>query len=112
MKVFYDDKCSICNREIEYYKRQRIKDIEWIGIHKDQEELNLKNITKDSYLKKMHVIDDNNELKVGVDAFIALWKKHQYLKYLAMIISFYPLKFIATIGYNIFAIIRFKRLYK
>ena len=82
------------------------------SIHKDQGELKLKNITKDSYLKKMHVIDDNNELKVGVDAFIALWKKHQYLKYLAMIISFYPLKFIATIGYNIFAIIRFKRLYK
>ena len=51
MKVFYDDKCSICNREIEYYKRQRIKDIEWIGIHKDQGELKLKNITKDSYLK-------------------------------------------------------------
>ena len=112
MKVFYDDKCSICNKEIEYYKKQGIKDIEWIGIHKNQEELSLKNITKDSYLKKMHVIDDNNELKVGVEAFIALWKKHQYLKYLAMIISFYPLKFIATIGYNIFAIIRFKRLYK
>ena len=112
MKVFYDDKCSICNKEIEYYKKQGIKDIEWIGIHKDQGELNLKNITKDSYLKKMHVIDDNNELKVGVEAFIALWKKHQYLKYLAMIISFYPLKYIATIGYNIFAIIRFKRLYK
>ena len=109
MKVFYDDKCSICSREIKFYKKQGVKDIEWIGIHKSRE---LKNKKKEEYLKIMHVIDDNNKVNTGVDTFIVLWKKHKYFKYLAIIISFYPVKFIISKFYKVFAYYRYKKLYK
>ena len=81
MKVIYDDKCSICNKEIKYYKSLGIKNTVWIGIHKDKNKLDFSEVSKENYLKKMHVVDDNNDLKIGVDAFIVLWQKHSYFKY-------------------------------
>ena len=111
MKVFYDDKCKVCNKEVAFYKKLGVKSISWIGIHKDANKLDYKNITKENYLKKMHVIDDNNQLKTGVDAFIALWKKYKYFKYLAIIINIYPIKYFVSKIYSIFAKYRFKRLY-
>ena len=32
MKVYYNKSCSICRAEINLYKRQNIKDIEWVDI--------------------------------------------------------------------------------
>ena len=72
MKVFYDDKCSICNKEIKFYQKRNIKDIYWIGIHKDSKKLDHKNFNKEKLLKTMHIIDDNNKVRVGVNSFIVL----------------------------------------
>ena len=44
---------------------------------------------KEKLLKKFHVVDDLGNTKIGVDAFIALWKKHGYFKYLAYISNIY-----------------------
>jgi predicted DCC family thiol-disulfide oxidoreductase YuxK len=112
LKVFYDDKCSICKREIKFYKKRNIKNIHWIAIHKDSKKLDLKSFDKENLLKKMHIVDDNNKVRVGVEAFIALWRKDRYFKYLAIIISIYPLKSLASFVYLIFANYRFKKLYK
>ena len=32
MKVFYNESCSICRAEINLYKKQNIKEIEWVDI--------------------------------------------------------------------------------
>ena len=112
MKVIYDDKCSICNKEIKYYKSLGIKNTVWIGIHKDKNKLDFSEVSKENYLKKMHVVDDNNDLKIGVDAFIVLWQKHAYFKYLALFVRMFPVKQLATLAYNIFAKVRYDRLYK
>ena len=32
MKVFYNESCSICRTEINLYKKQNIKEIEWVDI--------------------------------------------------------------------------------
>ena len=52
MKVFYDDKCKVCNKEVKFYKNLGVKGINWIGIHKNANQLDYKNITKENYLKK------------------------------------------------------------
>ena len=112
MKVYYDDKCSICRKEIDYYKKLRVRNVEWIGIHKNGKKIDFNKITKESYLKRMHVIDDDKQIKVGVEAFIAIWKKNSKFKYLAMVINFFPIKILAIFAYNIFAHFRYKNLYK
>ena len=112
LKVFYDNKCNICSKEIQFYKKRNIKSIEWIGIHNNSEQLNKANITKENSLKEIHIIDENNNVYKGVDAFIVLWGKFKYLNFLAKIINFYPIKILVTLGYKIFAKYRFKKLYK
>ena len=109
MKVYYDDKCKVCKREIKFYKKFGVKNIDWIGIHKNSKSLTKKN--KEKYLKKFHIIDDNNKMKVGVDAFIALWKKHKYFKYLAFIVNIFFIKILMSIIYDKFAKYRYKRKY-
>ena len=110
MKVFYDDNCKVCVKEIKFYKSLGIKNIDWVGIHKNNSSMSEKK--KEKLLKKLHVIDDNNKIKVGVDAFIALWKKHNYLKYLAFFINIFFIKIILIMFYNIFAKYRYKLKYK
>ena len=109
MKVYYDDKCKVCNREIKFYKKFGAKNIDWIGIHKHSRHFT--KIKKEKLLKKFHVLDDNNHMKVGIDAFIALWKKHGYFKYLAFVINIYFIKLIMIFIYNKFAKYRYKRKY-
>ena len=110
MKVYYDDKCKVCSKEIKFYKKFGIKNIEWIGIHKKKSPLTKE--TKERLLKKLHVIDDNNKMKVGVDAFIALWEKHGYFRYLALLVNIFLIKKLMTILYDIFAKYRYNRKYK
>ncbi len=112
LKIFYDNKCNICSKEIQFYKKRNIKSIEWIGIHNNTEKLNKANISKESSLKEIHIIDENNNVYKGVDAFIVLWKNFKYFRYLAIIINFYPIKILAKFAYKIFAKYRFKKLYK
>ena len=45
--------------EIKFYKKFGVKNIDWIGIHKNSKFLTKKK--KEKYLKKFHIIDDNNE---------------------------------------------------
>ena len=42
MKVYYNESCSICRAEINLYKKQNIKEIEWVDI------------TNNSLQKKIH----------------------------------------------------------
>ena len=67
------------------------------------------NLKLEQCLKFLHVKDENDDLKIGVDAFITIWKKIKYWKILAKIIS-YPHKTVHKFLYYIFAIIRFRRL--
>ena len=110
MKVYYDDKCKVCTREIKFYKKFGVKNIDWIGIHKNVKTIPLDK--KENLLKKLHVIDDNNETRVGVDAFIALWKKHSYFRYLAFFINIFFIKIFIILIYNIFAKYRYDMKYK
>tara|TARA_E500000331_G_C16831174_1_gene529309 strand:+ start:148 stop:492 length:345 start_codon:yes stop_codon:yes gene_type:complete len=112
MKVFYDDKCQICNKEINFYKGYNVKNIQWIGIHNNSKKLSFTKVKKEKYLKVLHVIDDDNELKVGVEAFIAIWRKHSYFKYLSIIANIKPIKVFLKIIYMYFAKLRYNRLYK
>jgi predicted DCC family thiol-disulfide oxidoreductase YuxK len=61
-------------------------------------------------LKILHVIDNNNKLHLGVDAFIIIWKNLSYWKILARIVSIPIIRQIVNITYRAFANWRFNRL--
>ena len=112
IKVFFDGNCNLCSREIKFY--QKIcpdNSFEWKDLYKmSEKDFKFENLELGKCLKFLHVKDENNDLKVGVDAFITIWKKLKYFDILAKIISYPLIKQFTNFLYYIFAIIRFNRL--
>ena len=57
MKVYFNNSCKICRAEINLYKKQNIKDIEWVDITNNKSaeietQRNAKNL-----LRRLHIKD-------------------------------------------------------
>ena len=81
MKVYYNKTCSICRAEINIYKKQNIKQIEWIDITNNATAE--KDTSKDdkSLLRRLHVKEDG-QIFDGAEAFLLVWKKIPRYKFL------------------------------
>ena len=111
IKVFYDGKCQLCDREINYYKKISPQGIfNWLDIATEPNHLSDFNITQIEALKKIHVIDENDQIKIGIDAFIEIWKRLKFWKFLALLISIPIIKSFADVIYDKFANYRFSKL--
>ena len=111
LSVYYDDRCKICSKEINFYKKIAPKNsLNWLGISSSKLDLKLANIKLVDALLYLHVKDSEGNFYIGVDAFIVIWKKLPYFKYLNFFISLpiiYPL---AKYLYKKFAKYRFNKL--
>ena len=111
IKVFYDGKCNLCSSEINYYRRISHTGIfDWVDINLMHSDFVNTGIKVSDALKILHVIDNNNTLHLGVDAFIIIWKNLSYWKILARIVSIPIIRQIVNITYRAFANWRFNRL--
>ena len=111
LKVYYDGKCGLCRREIEYYKRVAPADqFVWLDIANDPAGLADLDISQSDALRRLHARDASGAIFVGVAAFIAIWQGLNYWRYLAMIVNLPLLKPLAAFAYDRFADYRFSRL--
>jgi predicted DCC family thiol-disulfide oxidoreductase YuxK len=111
ISVFYDDKCSLCSREINFYKRIAPKaDLNWLGISSSSKDLKSANIRIVDSLMYLHAKDCKGNFHIGVDAFIIIWSKLPYFKYLNYIISLPGIYQFASYFYGKFAKYRFNKL--
>ena len=111
LTVYYDGKCGLCRREIEYYKRVAPTDrFVWLDIATDPAGLADLNISQADALRRLHALDSSGNTYVGVAAFIAIWQGLNYWRYLAMIIKLPLLQSSAAFLYDRFADYRFSRL--
>ena len=81
MKVYYNNSCKICKAEIDLYKKEKIKEIEWVDITNN--ELAKKETSRNSkeLLRRLHV-KENEKIIEGAEAFLVLWKKIPKYKFL------------------------------
>ena len=102
MKVYFNNSCKICKAEIDLYKKQKIKEIDWIDI------TNNKLAEKETFksdkelLRRLHVVE-NEKVIEGAEAFLILWKKMPKYEFLY---KFFKLPIIFNIfnfGYEIIA---------
>lgn len=50
IKVFYDGKCNICKREINFYSKiDKDKNFDWINIHNNKKKLRILEYQKKNY---------------------------------------------------------------
>ena len=102
MKVYFNNSCKICKAEIDLYKKEKLKGIDWIDITNNNlaEKETFKN--KKQLLRRLHVIE-NEEVIEGAEAFLILWKKMPKYKFLY---NFFRLPIIFNIfsfGYEVIA---------
>ena len=86
MKVYYNKSCSICKAEINLYKRQNIKDIEWVDITNNliaEKDTSKNNRT---LLRRLHV-EENGKIFSGAKAFLLVWKKIPKYKFLYIVLK-------------------------
>ena len=111
LTVYYDGKCGLCRREIEYYKRVAPSDrFLWCDIAHDPASLVDIDISQADALRRLHARDSAGTMYVGVAAFIAIWQRLSYWRYLALIIKSPLLQPLAAFLYDRFADYRFSRL--
>ena len=102
MKVYFNNSCKICRAEINLYKKENIKEIDWVDITGNT--LAKKETSKNSkeLLRRLHVKDGEKILE-GAEAFLLVWKKIPKYKFLY---KFFKLPIIFSIfkyGYEIVA---------
>ena len=102
MKVFFNNSCKICRSEINLYKKENIKDIDWIDITNNSDAEKETSRNDKELLRRLHVKENGNIIE-GAEAFLYVWKKIPKYKFLY---KFFKLPRIFTIfkyGYEIIA---------
>jgi predicted DCC family thiol-disulfide oxidoreductase YuxK len=109
-KVFYDGKCGLCRREIAHYRMiDTDHRFDWLNVFDHATELEEANISLLEALERLHVIEANGKLHIGVDAFIIIWRDLTRWRYCSMIASNRLIKPLLTVAYDRFARWRFNR---
>jgi predicted DCC family thiol-disulfide oxidoreductase YuxK len=81
VKVYFNNSCNICRAEINLYKKQDIKDIEWVDITNNKSaEIETQKNDK-TLLRRLH-IKDGKKVVSGAEAFLLVWKKIPKYKFL------------------------------
>ena len=102
MKVYYNKSCNICKAEIDLYKKQNIKEIDWIDITNNMAAENETLKDDKTLLRRLHVIDDGKVFD-GAEAFLLVWNKIPKYRFLYSFFKLPVIFQIFSLGYEIIA---------
>lgn len=109
--IFYDGKCGLCAKEINYYRRiAPIGIFNWQDITESDDELKKEGISLSEGLRLLHAKDNQGRIHIGVDTFILIWKQLKWWRNLAFFVGLPIIYQVADFLYRYFANWRFKRL--
>jgi predicted DCC family thiol-disulfide oxidoreductase YuxK len=103
VKVYFNNSCNICRAEINLYKKQNIKDIEWVDIT-DNKAAEIETQKDDKTLLRRLHIKDGEKVIGGAEAFLLVWKKIPKYKFLY---TFFRIPIIFTLFSYFYEIIAF-----
>jgi predicted DCC family thiol-disulfide oxidoreductase YuxK len=108
--VFYDDKCSLCLKEINHYKKLNTSHpIKWVPIYQEEEIIQQYGFRKQDLLKHLHVVRGDGVVVTGAAAFATIWSSIKWYRPIGMIVYKLHLIPMLDIAYEYFAKWRFKR---
>ena len=103
MKVYFNNSCNICRAEINLYKKQNIKDIEWVDIT-DNKSAEIETQRDDKTLLRRLHIKDGEKVIDGAEAFLLVWEKIPKYRFLY---TFFKIPIIFTLFSYFYEIIAF-----
>ena len=102
IKVFYDGKCNVCKKEIDFYSKiDKEKSFDWVNIHKNKTKINKIGLSKEELLSILHIQAQDGSIIKGVEAFGLMWSKFRYLKLLSFALKFKPINIFASFLYKL-----------
>ena len=75
-KVYYNGACPVCAAGIRQQRRKLADSecqVDWIDVHADNAAVGQIGRDLEFVRERLHVVDDAGRLRVGVEAFAALW---------------------------------------
>lgn len=106
-KVYYNSACPVCKAGI---KKQRemmekcgVQDINWVDVHNQPDSASETHSSLEQVRERLHLKDENGQIKIGADAFIFLWLKTPGLHWLGKIGQLPVIRPIFHFSYNSFA---------
>ena len=88
IKILFDNHCSLCRREINYYKSIAPKGkFLWCDLHRNSSLLCKYKISQNEALLSLHAIDENKKLHKGIDAFCVIWNEIQGWRLISLIVK-------------------------
>jgi predicted DCC family thiol-disulfide oxidoreductase YuxK len=106
VSVYYNSACPVCNAGIGAQRRRMQScnvDVEWIDIHRTPERLTETGASREFVRERLHVVDDAGVLRVGAEAFGALWSRTPRQRGLAMLTRTPGIRVLVGWAYNVFA---------
>jgi len=101
--ILYNGACPICRREIEHYRRLDRRDDGALGFADISEQgpmLTALDLSQDAAKRRLHVVDTDGRLLVGVPAFAAIWDRLPRYRWLASIVRLPGLRSLLALGYE------------
>lgn len=104
LTLFYDGLCPLCSREIDHYRRRAAGDplVVFVDITDPVFDAAAHGLDAGRIHRTMHV-KVGDEVRTGVDAFIAIWDHLAGLRWLARVARFPGVYHLLRIGYALFA---------
>jgi predicted DCC family thiol-disulfide oxidoreductase YuxK len=106
VSVYYNSACPVCNAGIAAQRRRLQScnvDVEWIDIHRNPERLTETGASREFVRERLHVVDDAGVMRVGAEAFGALWSQTPHQRVLAMVIRTQGIRVLVGWAYNVVA---------
>lgn len=87
--ILYNGACPVCRREIDHYRRldqEDAQDLAFTDISQSTPTLDQLGLAQDAARRRLHVLDADGELLVGIPAFAAIWDRLPRYRWLAAIV--------------------------
>ena len=101
--VYFDGRCPLCTREIQFYRRQRgAGNVNWVDVTKVGK-LDLPvGLTQEDALARFHIVNVKGQLISGGEAFSALWLSLPAFRWAGRFFQISFLAFLLEVMYKIF----------
>jgi predicted DCC family thiol-disulfide oxidoreductase YuxK len=106
IKVYYNSACPVCDSGIRGQKQRMAGcpvEVQWIDIHNHPEALAEIGANQEFVRERLHVVDERGELRIGAEAFRALWSHTPGQRTAARLAGLPGLRTLGKYGYNAFA---------
>jgi predicted DCC family thiol-disulfide oxidoreductase YuxK len=101
--VYYNGACPVCGPEIERFRRaarQSAATFAWHDLATAPEALQARGVSAEAARRRLHAIDSQGRLHVGIDAFILIWQQLPRYRWLAPLVRLPVVHGVAIILYD------------